>query len=161
MKSPLLTAATILGLFVEVTLTKPHFNHTDAQLTKRQQESSEILPAENRQRPTLPVDRPSWSNPPSVTWVDDAPADSNNHLLPVLYLMAPLVVTALLMPIGATIIATILLMKGNNQSAGAGKFKTMFPRDEEIAPIYKILEQNFMDLMQRIENAILKYNSDI
>ena len=153
-------AAVILYLLIRDTSSKPLFNQTlTSHFPKRRQEDSQIIPA-SRQRPST-ANRPSWNSPPSITWVDDPPTDSNNHLLPVLYLMAPLVVTAMLMPIGATLIATILLLKANNPSASAGSFKSLlFPRDEEIAPIFRILEQNMLDLLKRIEDAIVKYDTN-
>lgn len=153
-------AAVILYFLIKDTSSKPYFNKTLAShLPKRRQDDTQLMPGP-RQRPPS-ANRPSWNSPPSTTWVDDPPAASNDNLLPVLYLMAPLVVTAMLMPIGATLIATILLLKANNPSYSAGSFKSLlFPRDEEVAPIFRILEQNMLDLLKRIEDAIAKYDNN-
>lgn len=153
-------AVVIMHLLIKDTSSKPNFNHTLASyFSTRRQDDSKLIPT-SRQRPST-VNRPSWNSPPSVTWVDDPPTDANSHLLPVLYLMAPLVVTAMLMPIGATLIATVLLLKANNPSATTGHFKSLFfPRDEEIAPVFRILEQNMLDLLKRIEDAIVKYDTN-
>lgn len=158
---PIVSAAIIiLALLVEFTHSKLPSNYTlIRQNAKRMQQTLHPLPAEPRQRPL--AERPSWSNPPTIQWIDDPPADSNTHLLPVLYLMAPLVVTAMLMPIGATLIATMFMLKANNPSSATGSFKSLlFPKEEEVAPVFKILEQNLLDLLKKVEEAILKYDNN-
>lgn len=159
----LLIASTVVFILLDnFVLAKPHSNHSlMSQISKRQQNSFPLLPVESRQRPPSP-EQSSWSSPPNVQWIDHPPVASNNHLLPVLYLMAPLVVTALLIPIGATLIAAAVMMKINNPSNAPGTFKAaLFPRDEEVAPIFRILEQNLLDLWQKLEDAILKYDSNL
>ncbi|GFU45282.1 uncharacterized protein NPIL_11171 [Nephila pilipes] len=118
--------------------------------------SKDLLPQESRQRPSS-GQIPSWSNPPSVPWVDDPPEGNGANLLPILYLLAPLVVTAMLMPIGATLITAIVMMKAHHQT-GQGRLKSLLLREEEIAPVYKVLEKNLHELWLKLEEAIAKYD---
>ncbi|GFY63359.1 uncharacterized protein TNIN_327041 [Trichonephila inaurata madagascariensis] len=118
--------------------------------------SKDLLPQEGRQRPSS-GQIPSWSNPPSVPWVDDPPEGNGVSLLPILYLLAPLVVTAMLLPIGATLITAIVMMKAHHQT-GQGRVKSLLLREEEIAPMYQVLEKNVHELWQKLEEAIAKYD---
>ncbi|GFW31046.1 uncharacterized protein TNCV_4523151 [Trichonephila clavipes] len=129
----------------------------DAKLddSKTSPSSKDLLPQEGRQRPSS-GQIPSWSNPPSVPWVDDPPEGNGVSLLPILYLLAPLVVTAMLMPIGATLITAIVMMKAHHQT-GHGRVKSLLLREEEIAPMYQVLEKNLHELWQKLEEAIAKY----
>ncbi|GBN61669.1 hypothetical protein AVEN_83334-1 [Araneus ventricosus] len=120
------------------------------------QRSKDSLSAESRQRPSS-GQIPSWSNPPNVPWTDDPPSGDSLSLLPILYLLAPLVVTAMLMPIGATLITAIVMMKAHHQAA-QGRLKSLFLEEDRVAPVYKLFEQNLQDLWQKFEEAIAKYN---
>lgn len=113
--------------------------------------STELFPAENRQS-----NRPAtWSNPPSVPWVDDPPVGAGTGLLPILYLLAPLVVTAMLMPIGATVITAIVMLRNHHQLRGSDNK----PKDEDFTPVYKAMEKNLLNAWSKFEEAIAKYAS--
>ncbi|KAF8769921.1 hypothetical protein HNY73_017512 [Argiope bruennichi] len=128
--------------------TVPRIDHLEA--------NQQSQTAESRQRPST-GQIPSWSNPPNVPWIDDPPSRDGLSLLPILYLLAPLVVTAMLMPIGATLITAVVMMKAQHQAA-QGKLKSLFLEDESIAPVYKLFEKNVQDLWKKFEEAIAKYN---
>ncbi|GIY55402.1 uncharacterized protein CEXT_741461 [Caerostris extrusa] len=111
--------------------------------------------AESRQRPSS-GQIPTWSNPPNVPWVDDPSSGDSTSLLPILYLLAPLVITAMLMPIGATLITAIVMMKAHH--AGQGRFNSLLFREDNIAPMFKVFEQNLLEFRQKLVEAIAKYD---
>ncbi|KAG8196213.1 hypothetical protein JTE90_007938 [Oedothorax gibbosus] len=121
---------------------------------------SSVIPVENHQTSLIPAENrqsnrpPTWSNPPSVPWVDDPPVGQGTGLLPIVYLLAPLVVTAMLMPIGATLITAIVMLRSHHQIRGQG---TQNKLDGNISPIHKTLEENLVDAWSKVEEALSKY----